>query len=171
MHALWQQIALCLSLFGLTNAAFRQPPACLDPASCKAHSRKQWLKHFPPHNPHFHSAATFRAVSAEKGPRLNQAGGRRFRGREMRGEMSGEAHNSGRKPPPAPSQRRTAAADLPRLRTLVWTAHAAETSHAHPHAYLQCSHNTIPCFAPPFAPPASCSPPSSAAVEGARPAG
>jgi hypothetical protein len=33
----------------------------------------------------------------------------------MRGEMSGEAQNSGRKPHPAPSQRRTAAAALPAL--------------------------------------------------------
>ena len=96
------------------DAAFRQPPVCLDPASCKAHSRKQRLKHFSPHNPHSHLAATFRAVSAEKGQRLNQAGSRRFRSYAMRGEMSGEAQNSGRKPHPAPSQRTTAAAALPK---------------------------------------------------------
>ena len=37
---------------------------------------------------------------------MNPAGGRLFKRPAMRGEMSGEAQNSGRKPPPAPSLRR-----------------------------------------------------------------
>ena len=49
-----------------------------------------------------------------EGTTVKQAGGRRFRGYTMRGEMSGEAQNSWRKPHPAPSQRSNAAAALPK---------------------------------------------------------
>jgi hypothetical protein len=39
---------------------------------------------------------------------------------------------------------------------LLTTAHAAEPCHARPHAYMQRSRSTAPCFPPPSAPPASC---------------
>ena len=71
-----------------------------------------------------------------------------------------------RSPAPLPQLSHTSG-----LRTLVRTAQAAETCHAHPNAYLWCIMITAPCFPAPSVTPAGCSPQISVTAKSARPAG
>ena len=142
-----------LSVIRTEDAASQHPSACLNPASCDAHTLTGEC-----------SSNSFPALKHQSAPRLGkqaivEPGGClavqcQFKRRR---EAWGSAESRALVPPRAlRAEHRCRSFPAIRATHLLTTARAAEPCHARPHAYLQCSRSTAPCLPPPSAPPASC---------------